>query len=273
MIEITKSGFNLIGHDLDGNLVNKPLKGTAVSALNRLVVLEGDVSLKELLNNVAKDVVLSEFLSLYLCQPQLSEFVDEVNLPPSGDKSMGLDYLEVAKGIDFDEHNFYGVLLDCVGRRKDSDETKEEEGPHFWDMAFIPINEYSHLPIKLAEFVETGPFRTKGDLTLLEFLESVYFMISRHGPPAVRDKQRAGLQDVIDAITEAFLALGGDLAENLDDRCNLGAVADQLNNIPPGKKGVLVSVAPKKRTAKPNKNSVKNAQQLLKNLKKDLKNK
>jgi len=231
--------------------------------------LSDDFTLRDLVDFVAGNEDLKDFIACYSWCGAIDEFHQQANLPPKTDGI--LHQLEIYRSgevfrwkegknrvhhvslnIGYDFHGL-GVPDEYMieHHQKYGGELPEEQN---YSVSYTPLNELVHLPLKLDETVEVREFvsdtrenklhlKCRKPFTLLEILDAVYWDISFHGGPQDNEEFLEELKQRSDEIDKGIAKTHGpfDTVEELfrdmaartdDDLCKeaWNEMADEREN-------------------------------------------
>lgn len=219
--------------DLDGDIAlywanGEKIDNPLLTALHPVEILcDEQLTIQRLFKWVSQHDILKHFVSAYSWCREIDAFHSEAELPYQEDDQEKLKRAVVARSIELDK--FRGTLyftegLDfrCYGDV--SEETKEAylrsggECPQeeAYGISFSPVHHYAHLPLVLdtkVDIAKSAVYSRKGNrledeqilatvdclMTLLEFLDAIYWEISFNGGPVSRDE---ALQDLSERADE-----------------------------------------------------------------------
>jgi hypothetical protein len=169
-----------------------------VSHINNICEIEEGVTLRDIMNLVANDKMLTTFVSLYSSVNHIEEFHEELNVKYNK-KEKECDYLEVHRVGDLFENE-----LNCwtdisgVNTKETCKYCNDEAWPdhkHYISYSYTPLYKYAMLPVKLDKRFTVRDFKkdkillnVTQDFALIDILHAIYFDISFHGGPKDRDK-------------------------------------------------------------------------------------
>lgn len=228
-------GGNVTIHEKTGEEVTEHLVDIL---LNPIEFVGEDFTLNQVFKRVAMDEGLTFFMGAYSWCRAIKEFHAEADIPASKIKekddeysgklrrSSVCRYMELSKYRGHEKPSFteymdfrtYGDISKQSAEwyAKDGKEPPEEE---CYGVSFSPAFHYSHLPIVLDHKVELTKeivFSRKGrvlepretlatvacPITLLDFLDAIYWEISFNGGPESRDDFREEMNDRVDECKE-----------------------------------------------------------------------
>jgi hypothetical protein len=231
----TGVGGNVTIHEETGEEVTEHLIDIL---LNPIELIGDSFTLNQVFKRVAMDEGLTFFMSAYSWCRSIKEFHTEADILASKEveepdehwatlrRSHVCRYMEIQKHRREDTPYFseymdfrtYGDLSKSSIEHYDQHPEKQRPTEECYGVSFSPAYHYSHLPITIdhsVEYTKGMTFSRKGrvepeevlatvtcPITLLDFLDAIYWEISFNGGPEKRDDFREEMKDRVDECKE-----------------------------------------------------------------------
>jgi hypothetical protein len=237
---LKKEGFFGFSYQENASDREKELLQEAIfKGLRCKVELAPDLTLRDIMLNVERNESLKKFLSYY-CWCNIDAY--HKLLDGKSKKLEHISYLEVCWILEIYKNNgddpffYYYTTFNGVGNDPESAGTeKENANMNFVIMGSDVANVLDH-PIKLTIndniYVDMNPEykNVSYEISLLEFLSSIYFEISFYGDPESTDKFLEEINDRVkdfEICPEEMVKMDS-LIEHLDTLSDIRALVDEL---------------------------------------------
>jgi len=190
--------------------------------------IDADVTLKDIILFTHANPLLEQIVEGY-ADCHVLPFYEEVQ-KPCAIKST-LHYIEIARSITFNpafrslpERCTIGLDVHGVGPAENGSGDIVDN----WAIDFTPVSEMADLPIKLASTIDVFEYRKEKNITekihgnyfsVIEVLGEIFWEISFHGSPILRNEKLGEVLDAVKEIKEgtAKLTPWEELKKELDD--------------------------------------------------------
>lgn len=178
--------------------------------INHYCEIEEGTTLKQIMNVVAKDEVLSAIIGIYSDVTDIQGWHDQLNKKST--RKVDLERIEIYRSGQIYKKDiqlwteWHGVLK------------KKEHGSKLADLSYTDLCDIAHVPVVLNhKFKIWGDWQNKKDtphidfrtwFTMLEVLHPIYYDVGFHGSP----KDREAIKEEIDGKLNGLL-------KELDDLC------------------------------------------------------
>lgn len=206
-VYITKNGIRVM--EWNGDLkeyVEKKISNP-YHQLRTVCHVEPDVTLKDIINYVYSEPLLSALIGEYSwCS--VEAFYKEVNTPT--DKKSDLDYIDLTQCIEFNDWGVSNsVSVNGAGPNKEKTEYDDRDYVDNWGIELTPVNEMADTKIRLNPKVSFSDNRNKlykheevdgACFSFLEVISEIFYEISFCGSPSDRDEMGLNLKQAVDEI-------------------------------------------------------------------------
>jgi hypothetical protein len=202
-VHITKGGIQALKWDSEVRQYVEQEIRSGLHVLRCACHIDADVTLADIFRAVEQDPDLVSFLE-HWSWCDIDAFHTEARKPPTA--TSDLSHIEIAKYFEWDEHEAQETV-DVSGIGK-----PDEHGMTHYGIDFTPVNQLSHLPVRLRPEMEIRKDHKRiGEapctFTLLDVLGEIYWEISFYGTPEDRDRQGAELQESVREVEEGRATL------------------------------------------------------------------
>lgn len=171
--------------------------------INHHCQIEEGVTLKQIMNVVTNDEVLSAIISVYSDINDIDGWHKELNRKTKLDTELA--YIEITRGGQIWKKDIQ-IWTEWLGVRKRASKTEGKKV----SLSYCELCNIAHVPVKLnTKFKIWGPDQKREDkpvidytsnFTMLEVLHPIYYDIGFHGGPKDRDAIKSDMCKTVDRI-------------------------------------------------------------------------
>lgn len=199
----TKRGLKAIRWDDEKDQLSTYLEKHPARHINHHCEIEDGVTLKQIMNVVANDPILSAIISVYSDINDIKGWHGELNRKTKRD--IELAYIEIFRSGQIWKKDIQ-IWTEWLGVRKRKSKTEGK----VVSLSYCELYNIAHVPVKLnTKFKIWGSDQKKedkpvidyiADFTLLEVLHPIYYDIGFHGSPKDRDAIKSNMCNTVDEI-------------------------------------------------------------------------